>query len=118
VAGAGDRVRPERETLGGVVVPWDLEDAQTRKERPRLRRQIRETLRRRYASQRIALRLDASDPCSINEFGRALSVVVQESAMQYLRQGAPRADVTKGTAAWPNPAGGIVPSRREESDGL
>lgn len=90
----------------GVVVAWDLKDQQTQDEQQRLLDQLNDTLDHRFASRRIALRLDAGIASTLADFGRALSAIVQEAATQYLRRAPfapPRPDDTHGRT--PPPSG-------------
>jgi FxsC-like protein len=69
----------------GVVVAWDLLDPQTAQNQDRLLALVNDTLPRRFRRRRIGLQLSAGVTATADEFGRALSAVVQESASRYLR---------------------------------
>lgn len=76
--------RSERPWIG-VVVAWNLHDAETTRERERLLRQVDETLERRFRRRRVTLLLDAGVAPSLPDAGRAMAAVVHDVAVQYLR---------------------------------
>jgi FxsC-like protein len=78
----------ERRPGVGVVAAWDLADPETAAAQDRLTAQLRQTVPHRFARQGIGLQLDAGVASSLVELDRALSRVVQDAAIRYLKQDA------------------------------
>jgi FxsC-like protein len=100
----------------GVVAAWDIDDPQTWRAQERLLDQLHATLHRRFARRRPGLRLDAGVASTLDDFGRAVSTVIQEAATQFLRR-APASPHRTETTRGPQARGAAGPHTPEAPDG-
>jgi FxsC-like protein len=68
-----------------VMAAWNLNDPQTGRTQQHLLHQLNATLERRFRRRRPGLHLDADVAASLQDVGRALPTVLQESTRRYLR---------------------------------